>query len=152
MANKTKKTPEQIRAQRIKSDKERAKRVKRDQINECRFVTVEIQTFKLDPSVPSGWTRTGSYTKMGLQYENHVIFEDGLFRALNRRSVRIFQKYDSIPPTAPEYLKNLYWDWFMGYKIVVAKGIKPYSEPVEPNETSETSNPNELLFFEMFDD
>ena len=146
---KAKKTPEQIRAQRKKNENERAKRVKQDQINICRYVTVEIQTFERDSSSPSGWIRTGSYTQEGLQYENHVIFADGSFKALNRKSIRIFQKYDLIPPSAPEYLKNLYWDWVMGYKIVVGKGIKPYSEPVE---TSETSNPNELLFFEMFDD
>lgn len=121
-------TDEQKRARRIKKNKENMKIVKQDQIGVCQYITAEIQQFSYN-SATNKYERTGSYTRLGLQYENNVIFDDGSYRNLNDSSVRAIQIYQGIPKGVSSYLQDLYVGYnFYGRRIIVKSGTKPYCD------------------------
>lgn len=121
-------TDEQKRARRIKKNKENMKIVKQDQIGVCQYITAEIQQFSYNSSAKK-YERTGSYTRLGLQYENNVIFDDGSYRNLNDSSVRAIQIYQGVPKGVSSYLQDLYVSYrFFGLRIIVKPGTAPYCE------------------------
>lgn len=87
-----------------KKAKKRAE-IKPSQLNICRFVTIRYEVIE---RVNGKYRRTGNQIVNGLQIKNKVYLNNGHYKLINSKSVKIMNTYTSIPEWANEHLLSLY--------------------------------------------
>ena len=95
----------QIRDNKRKKNNVNMRQIKSNQTDICRFVQFEYMTFKQ----VNGKTRPDrTVVEVGLQIANKIFLNDGKYKFVNNKNLRIKKIFDDIPDAATEQMKELY--------------------------------------------
>lgn len=95
----------EIRDKKLQKKAKKRAEIKPGQVNICRFVTIRYEVIE---RVNGKYRRTGNLTVNGLQIKNKVYLNNGHYKQINSKSVKIMNTYTSIPEWAKEHLLALY--------------------------------------------
>lgn len=95
----------QIRDNKRKKNNVNMRQIKSNHTDICRFVQFEYMTFKQ----VNGKTRPDrTVVEVGLQIANKIFLNDGKYKFVNNKNLRIKKIFDDIPDAATEQMKELY--------------------------------------------
>lgn len=98
----------EIRNNKLKKNTIKRNKVKGEQENICRFVTIKYQIIE---RINGKNKHTGNAKVNGLQVKNRVYLTTGSYKLINTKGTKVTQVYDSIPEWATEDLINKYELW-----------------------------------------
>lgn len=97
-----------IRDKKLKKQASKRMSIKDNQKGLVRFVTIRWEVIE---RVNGKMHRTGNATANGLQIENKVYLEDGHYKLVNSKSVKILEKYEGIPEWATDKMREQYLNY-----------------------------------------
>ena len=94
-----------IRNRKRAKNSKKAQSIKATQIGLCKFVCYKEQVIK---RINGKYKRIGEQKGKGLQIENKIFLEDGSYKLLNRKSIKVTMEYEGIPEWANDILVKKY--------------------------------------------
>lgn len=95
----------EIRNKKLKKKAQKRAEIKLGQENLCRFITIRYEAIE---KIDGKYQRTGNQVVDGLQIKNKVYLNNGHYKMLNSKAIKILNIYTAVPEWANEYLLSLY--------------------------------------------
>lgn len=93
----------QIRSNKLKKQTQKRNVIKLNQELLCRYVTIKYQVIE---RVNGNYKHKGETTVNGLQIKNKVYLDDGSYKLINSKNVKIIKEYDDVPNWATNEMRD----------------------------------------------
>lgn len=95
----------ETRKKKLKKKAQKRAKIKPEQEKVCRFVTIRYEVIE---KVDGKYQRTGNQVVDGLQIKNKVYLNNGHYKMINSKTVKILNIYTAVPEWANDHLLSLY--------------------------------------------